>query len=216
VKTGTAVVIGIIVVLAFYGFFVYGNRGGVVSGDLDSIDLVGDSEGVVGSEGGSGDIVAGSGSGDSGTEEEGDLAWIDIELEDIVTGEKFSVGQFIGEKPILLESFAVWCPTCTAQQKQIRVLHADIGDDVISISLDTDPNEDAARVREHLNRNGFDWRYAVAPADLSRGLIDDFGITVVNAPSAPVILICLDGQARLLDSGSKSADVLKAEIDRGC
>ncbi|KAF5423780.1 MAG: hypothetical protein C5S45_00445, partial [Candidatus Methanocomedens sp.] len=35
-------------------------------------------------------------------------------------------------------------------------------------------------------------------------------------PSAPVVLICEDGSARLLTSGVKSADELLAAIDEGC
>jgi len=43
-------------------------------------------------------------------------------------------------------------------------------------------------------------------------LIDEFGLTVVNAPRAPVILIDADGTARLLPGGVKSAEQLLKEI----
>jgi hypothetical protein len=65
-------------------------------------------------------------------------------------------------------------------------------DDVVHISLDTDPNEDEAKVREHIERNGFGWYFAVAPEELTKALIDEFGLTVVSAPSAPVVFICPD------------------------
>ena len=42
-------------------------------------------------------------------------AWMDIELEDALTGEVFRVRDFVG-RPILLESFAVWCSICLRQQ----------------------------------------------------------------------------------------------------
>lgn len=145
-----------------------------------------------------------------------EASFLDIQLKDIRTQETFTIGQFVGEKPILLESFAVWCPTCTQQQNKVKQLHDELGDSFISISLDTDPNEDEDRIVEHLDRNGFDWRYAISPIDLTQSLIDDFGIGFVNAPSAPVILICEDGNARKLENGLKSVDVLKQEINRGC
>jgi thiol-disulfide isomerase/thioredoxin len=140
--------------------------------------------------------------------------WMEIELKDSVTGERFKISDF--GKPILLESFAVWCPTCKRQQDKIKELHEDIGDSVISISLDTDPNEAEAQVRGHANRHGYDWYFAVSPVEMTKALIDEFGIGVVNAPSAPVVLICEDLSSRFLKGGVKSADELKSEIEKGC
>ncbi len=142
-------------------------------------------------------------------------SWMDIELADAVTGETFKISDFKG-KPILLESFAVWCPTCLRQQQEIAQLHLSEGDSIIHISLDTDPNEDEARVREHVQSNGLDWYFAVSPIELSQALIDEFGFEVVAASLAPVILICPDQSARLLESGVKSADKLLAEVAKGC
>jgi thiol-disulfide isomerase/thioredoxin len=139
--------------------------------------------------------------------------WKQIELKDVRTGESFKISDFEG-KPILLESFAVWCPTCTRQQNILKELHNE-NPEIISISLDTDPNEDESKVLEHINRNDFDWRYAISPIDLTQALIDDFGVGVVNAPSVPIILICEDQSTKLLDRGLKSVDKLKEEI-AGC
>ncbi len=140
--------------------------------------------------------------------------WMDIELTDVATGQTFKISDFKG-KPILLESFAVWCPTCLSQQRQINELKTSEGDAIIHISLDTDPNEDEAKVREHMEKYGFDWYFVVAPIELTEALIDEFGLTVVNAPSAPVILISEDQSARLLKNGVKSADALLAEVRKG-
>ena len=87
---------------------------------------------------------------------------------------------------------------------------------MISISLDVDPNEDENLVRDHASRNGFDWLYAIAPPDLTRALIEEFGTNIVAAPSAPIVLICEDQRARLLKRGVKKAEVLHEEIRRGC
>lgn len=139
--------------------------------------------------------------------------WRDAELKDVLTGSTFKISDFKG-KPILLESFAVWCPTCRKQQEKIKELHEDVGDSVISISLDTDPNEDTSKVIGHANKNDFDWLFAVSPTAVTQELIDEFGISVVNAPGAPVVLICGDQSARLLGRGVKSVDRLKQEIGK--
>ena len=141
--------------------------------------------------------------------------WRDAEFTDVATGKTFKVSDFKG-KPVLLESFAVWCPQCTQQQRKIRELHQEIGDAVISISIDTDPNEDESTVQEYLTLHGFNWFFAVSPVDVTRSIIDEFGIGVVNAPAAPVVLVCKDQSARLLGRGVKSAAELKLEIEKGC
>jgi thiol-disulfide isomerase/thioredoxin len=141
--------------------------------------------------------------------------WRDIPLRDVISGETFRISDF-KDQTVLLESFAVWCPTCTKQQKEVHKLHEQVGNDVISISLDVDPNEDEELVREHALANGFDWRYAVAPPELTRALIAEFGTAIVAAPSAPMILICPEEKARLLKRGVKKAARLQEEIQRGC
>ena len=83
---------------------------------------------------------------------------------------------------------------------------------MISISLDTDPNEDEEKVLEHVNWHGFDWFYAVSPVEMTRALVDEFGVGFVNAPQAPVLLIREDGSVKLLGKGVKSASELKSDI----
>ena len=141
--------------------------------------------------------------------------WKDMELKDIRTGEVFKVSDFEG-KTILIESFAVWCPTCLKQQNEVKILSETEDENVVHIALDTDPNEDEQVVLDHVESNGFDWYYAVSPVEFTQALIDDFGVTVVNAPSAPIILVCEDQSARLLRNGVKTADELQDEISNGC
>ncbi len=141
--------------------------------------------------------------------------WMDIELRDVASGETFTIGDYAG-RPVLLESFAVWCPTCTTQQRQIGKLKEREGDSIVHISLDTDPNENDATIEEHLARNGFDWYYAISPIELTQALIDDFGLAIVNAPGAPIVLVCADQSTRMLRRGVKTADDLLAEVEDGC
>lgn len=141
-------------------------------------------------------------------------AWREVSLTDVRTEERFTVSQFAGQ-PVLLETFAVWCPTCTRQQRQLRSL-LDQRADVVAITLDVDPNEDAARVREHLAKHeAFDWRYAVSPPEMTRSLVDTFGTVMTTPPAAPVVRICPDGTAtRLSERGVKSADTLLESLEQ--
>jgi hypothetical protein len=50
----------------------------------------------------------------------GDLAtWRTAELTDVLTGETFRINEFRG-RPVLVETFAVWCPICTTQRNTWR------------------------------------------------------------------------------------------------
>jgi len=141
--------------------------------------------------------------------------WKCEDLVDVLTGETFQIKDFEG-KPVLVESFAVWCPTCLKQQLKMKDLLESDGDSIVHISLDTDPNEEASLVKEHAEKNGLNWKFSVSPIEITKKMIDEFGIGVVNAPSAPVILVCEDQSTRLLEKGVKSAEELKGEIAKGC
>jgi thiol-disulfide isomerase/thioredoxin len=144
---------------------------------------------------------------------EGD--WLDIDLVNVVTQESFKISDFKGV-PVILESFAVWCPTCLEQQKEIKNLKSLIGDNVVYISVDTDPNEDEALLKDHLQGKDFDWYFTVASSEFTNELVKNFGLGVVNAPGAPVVIIWEDQNvASFLQSGVKSANTLKAIIDEG-
>jgi len=137
--------------------------------------------------------------------------WQEVELEDVEGEESFTVAGL--EKPLLVETFAVWCPTCTNQQNEIKELKKI--SNVTSVSLDVDSNEDEQQIRRHREENGFGWRYAISPPELTRLLIQEYGNSIANPPSAPVILVCEDGSRRL-PNGVKTASTLQQEIKEGC
>lgn len=137
--------------------------------------------------------------------------WRNVTVQDVATGENFTVSGL--EKPVLVETFAVWCPTCTRQQQEIKELKEEIN--VTSVSLDVDPNEQAQKVRNHIQRNNFTWRYAVAPTGLTQMLVNRYGPSLANPPSTPVVLVC-ENSTRKLENGVKTSSELEEEIDQGC
>lgn len=137
--------------------------------------------------------------------------WQQTQLVDVRDGENFTVAEL--EKPLIVETFAVWCPTCTRQQQEIQELHQNTN--ITSVSLDVDPNEDREKVLEHIEREGFDWYYAVAPSELTRKLVEEYDSSIANPPSAPMILVCENG-TRKLENGVKTASEIKEQIDQGC
>ena len=136
-------------------------------------------------------------------------------LTNVGSNEIFAINDYKG-KVVLVETLAMWCPTCKRQQVQVQALHemlGTMGDDLVSIGLDIDPNEIAADLKAYTEANGFDWIYAIAPAGVIREIGQLYGEKFLNPPSTPILIIGRDGQAHPLPFGLKSAEELKNFIE---
>jgi hypothetical protein len=65
----------------------------------------------------------------------------------------------------------------------------------------------------YLNQHGFDWWYAVAPAEVSGEIGRLYGSQYLNPPSAPILVIDRHGVVHPLETGRKSAETLLAVIE---
>lgn len=161
-----------------------------------------------GSATGGGDDTSDSGDGgdsDAGSMgDESEAAWRTTELRDVLTDETFSIDGLAG--PVAIQSFAVWCPKCQRQSEELSKL----GESVTVVGLNIDPNEDAAQVRQHAKDNGFNWRFAVAPTEMTESLVEAFGSTVTNAPSTPIIVACDGGGVEFFSGSQQSADQIRS------
>ncbi|WP_435360719.1 TlpA family protein disulfide reductase [Haloarchaeobius sp. DFWS5] len=175
-----------------------GEGGGETTGGDDTTTDGSTTDGTAGGETDSGD--GGSNSGND---------WRTAELTNVLTDETFSIDQF--EKPVLVETFAVWCSNCKRQQDELINFHEAVGDDVVSVAVDIDQNEDAEKVRKHAESHGYDWYYAVAPGPVTRSLTDEFGTSMAQPPVVPMLLRCPDGSATRLKDGYKSTDFLRTK-----
>lgn len=140
--------------------------------------------------------------------------WFSATLTDVPTQEMFTINDFKG-KVVLVEPMAQWCPTCLAQQKQVAKLHEMLGmnSDLISLSLDIDPNEDSSGLQSYVAKNGFSWMFAVAPAAVSNEIGNLYGNQFLNPPSAPMFIIDRHGEVHTLPFGIKSAEDLQKAIE---
>lgn len=140
--------------------------------------------------------------------------WFDMELVDAQTGETFTMNDYAG-KVILLETMAMWCPNCVVQANEVRNLHEALGhpDDLISVSLDVDINEDTASLKEYALDNGFEWRFAVAPLLLARALGNLYTAQYLNPPLNPMLIIDREGNVHHLEYGFKDAETLQKVVE---
>jgi peroxiredoxin len=135
--------------------------------------------------------------------------WFGFEMTDVRTGETFTINDFAG-KVVLVETMAMWCPNCAVQANEVRKLHnlLEHPDDLVSISLDVDVNEDAASLKEYVEEYGFEWRFAIAPLEVARALGNLYTAQYLNPPLSPMLIIDRDGQVHHLEYGQKSAEKL--------
>lgn len=144
-----------------------------------------------------------------------DDALLATELTDVRTGEHFTLAQLAADGPILLEPMAVWCTNCRAQMHEVTRAHE--AADFQSVSLDVDLSETAQDLAAYADREGWDWRFAVAGPDLYRHLQQRFGDAATYPPATPLIVVERDGSVRPLEFGvgTRSADQLIAELQAG-
>jgi len=141
-------------------------------------------------------------------------AWFGAALTNVNDGKKFTVGGFKG-KVTLVETMAQWCPTCKKQAMELKSLREKMGmpADLVTVSLDIDPNEKADTLKAYTGTNGFDWIYAVAPAEVSREIGKLYSDQFLNPPSTPILIIDRKGDAHPLPFGVKSADDLMKAVE---
>ena len=60
----------------------------------------------------------------------------------------------------------------------------------------------------YVERNNFDWLYAVSPAEVTREISNLYGDQFINPPSTPMLIIDRQGQVHVLPFGIKSAQQL--------
>ncbi len=141
-------------------------------------------------------------------------AWFSASLTDVNSGQPFAIADFKG-KVVLVETLAVWCSNCMKQQREVLALHEALGErnDFVSVALDIDLNESADQLRNHAQRNGFDWVYAIATPEVARAISDLYGVNFLNPPSTPMLIIDRHGQAHPLPFGIKRAADLQAALE---
>jgi thiol-disulfide isomerase/thioredoxin len=135
-------------------------------------------------------------------------AWFSVPLTDVNSGSEYSIKDYHG-KVVLVEALAMWCSNCKKQQGEVSKLKQELGDKVVYIGFDIDPNENMDNLKDYTASNNFDWVYSVVPAEVSNELAALYGNQFLNPPSTPMLIIDSEGEVHPLPFGIKSAEQLK-------
>ena len=140
-----------------------------------------------------------------------DDALLAMELRDVRTGATFTLGELAADTPVIVETMAIWCTNCRQQMHEVTAAHALA--DFHSVSIDVEPSEVAEDLVAYAEREGFDWPFVLADAELATMLRDRFGTEVLFPPGMPKLLIGTDGSVELLPLGDLlSADEIAALV----
>ena len=141
-------------------------------------------------------------------------SWFDVQLVDVNTGKPFKISDFSG-KVVLVDTMATWCPTCQGEMSQVKLLPTLLGADsgnLIRVSLDVDPNEDASLLKKYAAKNKFDWYIAIAPIEVGRFLSTNYDEGFLNPPLQPMLFIDKVGGVYGLPFGIKSATSIQKTL----
>lgn len=142
-------------------------------------------------------------------------AWATAPLTDARTGETFRVADLAG-KVVFLESMAIWCTNCRAQQHEATsALEGLDPERVVWLAIDVDPSEQAPDLVAYANDQGFPHRYAIATPDVARALAAEFGDLVLSPPSVPIVIIGADGSVEASFGHQSVARIREIAAARG-
>ncbi len=139
------------------------------------------------------------------------VPWATVTLTDVRSGETFRIADLVAAgKVVFLEPMAVWCSKCRAQQERAVDAMARLDrTEVVWIGLDVETAESAEQLVAYSEAAGFDFSYAIADLDISRGLVEEFGDVVLNPPATNVIVIEPDGQVTHTTGGHSADEIVE-------
>jgi len=140
--------------------------------------------------------------------------WFSMPMTDVQTGKTFTMNDYAG-KVVLLETMAIWCPNCLMQGGAVQKLHKALGnpEDLISVTLDVDSNENEAALKDYATNYGMNWHFAVAPLLVERALGNLYSAEYLNPPLSPMLIIDRQGNVHQLDYGIKDTATLQKLVE---
>lgn len=134
------------------------------------------------------------------------------ELVDVRSGETFTLAELAADGPVIVETMAIWCTNCKEQMREVTAAHELA--DFHSVSIDVESTEIADDLVAYAAREGFDWPFVLADAELATQLRDRFGTQVMFPPGMPKLLVRTDGSVELLPLGELlSADEIASIVE---
>jgi thiol-disulfide isomerase/thioredoxin len=133
-------------------------------------------------------------------------------MTDAITAETFTFEEYIKRgSPVVIHTFAIWCPACTMQLQESTAFLEEYPEKAHIIGIDVDEAESMQSIAQHVKKNAFAGTFAAAPNEVSQGLINTFGPTIIL--QMPQTIIIVGGDIFHLGPGVRTVNGLSAVID---
>ena len=120
-------------------------------------------------------------------------------------GRPVNLGSLIGQKPLLIEFWATWCPLCAALMPQIDSAYARHRDKVAFVAVAVAVNESPAAVKRHLAKEPHPWPFLW---DANGGAVRAF-----QAPSTSYVVV-LDAKGKVVYTGLGEEQNIEAALQK--
>lgn len=138
-------------------------------------------------------------------------AWQNTMLTD-VDGQTFSIADLAG-KPVFVEFFATWCPTCREQLGKTNEAAARAGDGAVFLALSVETDLAATDVQSYRTDNQFSSiRFAILTPQMLAQVVEALGNTAINPPSTPHLVVTSGGATGQLVTGAEDPDAILASM----
>jgi len=128
-----------------------------------------------------------------------------VEIEDM-GGNKVTLAQYVGQRPVLIEFWARWCELCEALYPQMEDVHARYGDRVGFVAIAVAVAQSQGSVLRHLQGE-----------PMGFPVLWDEGGRAVRAFLAPgtSYIVVLDAEGTVVYTGSGADQDIEAAVLRG-
>ena len=126
------------------------------------------------------------------------------EVQDMA-GAAANLSQFVGQKPVLVEFWATWCPVCEALLPRMQAAHQRYGSQVEFLVVGVGVNQTLATMQRHLQRHPMPFRFYFDP----RGA----AVRSFQAPATGYIAV-LDARGRTVYTGAGEDQDLEGALRR--
>jgi thiol-disulfide isomerase/thioredoxin len=118
-------------------------------------------------------------------------------------GEPVDLASFIGERPVLIEFWATWCPNCKALEPQIAAAAKKYGDRVRFVAVAVSANQTPPRVKAYAQRNAIPMTFVFDRRGNATGAYDVFATSTIYV---------VDAKGHIVYSGSGGDQDIEAAI----
>jgi thiol-disulfide isomerase/thioredoxin len=125
-------------------------------------------------------------------------------------GSEFSIADHAGST-VFVETFATWCHNCAQQLPKTNEAAGQAGERAVFLVLSVESGLDPQRVAEYQQDRDLDnLIFGVLTPEALAAFNDQFGSTVLSAPSVPKFIVQADGTLGELMTGQESVEEILA------